>query len=305
METNQIIPQTDSAQTPTAESAFKSPLAQEGALYNVAEAKRIVRYLTTEGLFDPEYILLFGSLAASVPHSEAKCYDLLVVMRDRLAYNWWQAKHDLRYKLPFTLRAIPYINLYVMPLSAAKTPGAPFLYFAHRDGVLLYCRDAFPFRRPKRCIDFGKHHYNASTYYDTFKTLADSMMDAVQTERRTQPEHIRRAAYMTAQAATIYYRVLYYVYHGDEFGSDDLTFMHERMRTLSTELMLLFDDTHIDHNTTLSSLRRAALGALSSRTFSMTPDELEKHIGRIVRMGDIVARCCLRRLELYKLSIQQ
>lgn len=79
----------------------QSSLSENRPQYNQGEADAIVNYLTQEGLFDPEYILLFGSLAGGPMHSEAKCYDLLLVVRNQSAYNWLQAKRDLRYKLPF------------------------------------------------------------------------------------------------------------------------------------------------------------------------------------------------------------
>ncbi|MDE6857687.1 MAG: nucleotidyltransferase domain-containing protein, partial [Alistipes sp.] len=186
METNPIIPQSEPAQTSISESVTaenpapaaptpenpasvgsEAPLpavepatdagmptppepSQPEPLYSQSEANDIVRILTSEGLLDPEYILLFGSLAGGKPHSEAVSYDLLVVVRDIPAYDWWQAKHDLRCKLPFAFRRIPYINIYVVRLSDAEMRQTPFLYFAHRDGALLYCRDTYRFRRPKR-----------------------------------------------------------------------------------------------------------------------------------------------------------
>ncbi|MDE6777997.1 MAG: nucleotidyltransferase domain-containing protein, partial [Alistipes sp.] len=191
--------------------------SQPEPLYSQSEANDIVRFLTSEGLFDPEYILLFGSLAGGKPHSEAVSYDLLVVVRDIPAYDWWQAKHDLRCKLPFAFRRIPYINIYVVRLSDAEMRQTPFLYFAHRDGALLYCRDTYRFRRPKRSIDFSKPYYRAMTYYDTFKSMADTMLAMAMTQRHALPGQIRAAAYIAAQATITYYRVLYYVYHNEEF----------------------------------------------------------------------------------------
>jgi len=56
-------------------------------LYNLAETDRIVRILK-ESLFDPEYILLFGSLAGGTPHNDATAYDLLMAVRNEPDYKW-------------------------------------------------------------------------------------------------------------------------------------------------------------------------------------------------------------------------
>ena len=47
----------------------------------------IVRWLT-QGLFDSEYILLFGKLAGGTPFSDPKAYDLMLVVRERPVYDW-------------------------------------------------------------------------------------------------------------------------------------------------------------------------------------------------------------------------
>ena len=47
----------------------QSSPAENTPRYNRGEADVIVNYLTKEGLFDPEYILLFGSLAGGTMHS--------------------------------------------------------------------------------------------------------------------------------------------------------------------------------------------------------------------------------------------
>ncbi len=300
METNPIPAPAASAQEQITDTTFKSPLAAPGRLYNVEEADHIVRHLTTEGLFDPEYILLFGRLAGGTQHSEAMCYDLLIVVRDMPDYEWWQARRNLRYKVPFRWREIPYVNPYVVTLHYVASHPTPFIYYAHRDGVLLYSKPAFRLHRPKRCLDFSTYYYEASSYCDTFMALADSMLDAVQAVTPKSASQIRWASHLTAQAAFMYYRVLYYVYHNEVFASDDIATMHERMRTLSTELMLLFDDTHVEHNMTLSVLNRFAAKALTDPAFALPEEAFDEHVGRVVRMGGIVGRCCRRRLDQYK-----
>ena len=272
----------------------QSSPAENTPRYNRGEADVIVNYLTKEGLFDPEYILLFGSLAGGTMHSEAKCYDLLLVVRNQTDYNWLQAKRDLRYKLPFQWREITYTNLYVCPWNYVQAHYTPF------QGVLLYCKDSFYFRRPKRPCNFEEAYCDAKSYFDTFKPLADLSINLAQAGSPKYPNEIRWAAFMTAKAAILYYKMLYYVYHNEPFDHDDPLILHERMRTLSTELMLLFDDTHAARNTTLACLKSFARKTFEERKFMLHPFELKEHMARIVRMGEIVTKYCEKRLELYK-----
>lgn len=103
---------------------------------------------------------------------------------------------------------------------------------------------------------------------------------------------------MTAKAAILYYKMLYYVYHNKPFNHDDPIILHERMRTLSTELMLLFDNTDVERNTTLACLKSFARKAFEERKFMLHPCELRMHMARVVRIGGIVTRYCEKRLEL-------
>lgn len=278
----------------------RSPLSGNGPHYNRAEANAIVDCLTKEGLFDPEYILLFGSLAGGTPHSEAKCYDLLLVVRNLPAYDWLQAKRELQYKLPFRRREITYVNLYVCPWNYVESHNTPFLYYAHRQGALLYCKDSFHFRRPRRPCNFAAAYCDAKSYFDTFRPVADLLMSLAQVGSPKHPCEIRWAAFMTAQAATLYYKLLYYVYHNEPFDHDDPTVLHQRMRTLSTELMLLFDDTQSERNRTLACLKNFRKKALDERNFLLHPLELKEHMAATVRLGEIVTKYCLKRLELYE-----
>lgn len=268
-------------------------------LYDRAEADAIVRYLTEVGLFDPEYILLFGSLAGGTPHSEAKSYDLLLVVGNLPVHDWMDAKRDLRYKLPYSRRKVTYINIYVCPLSYVRSHCTPFLYFAHREGVLLYCKDTFYFRRPKRPCNFGEALCDARSYFETFMPLADLAMKAASAGSPASPTDRRWSAFMTAQAGVLYYKILYYVYHNRPFDGDDPLLLHERLRTLSTELMLLFDSSHTRGNATLVALKRFRRTAFGELRFEEHPLELKVHIARVVRLGGIVERCCRKRLELY------
>lgn len=146
--------------------------------------------------------------------------------------------------MPPRLRKIAYINLYILPLNCVESNRTPFLYFAHSEGELLYCSDHCRFRRPKRPIDFAKAYADARFHFDTFRTLGGDLLEQAQ-NALVEGRNVRLAAQFTAQAAVYFYHTLYWVYHAQEFDIHDPVVMHDRMRTLSTELMLVFDDNHM------------------------------------------------------------
>ncbi len=266
--------------------------------YNPDELAQIVRCLT-DAYFDPEYILLFGSLAGGTPHSDVAAYDLLMVVRNTPEYDWMQAKRILRYKVPVKRREITYINLYVMTLRAVESRKTPFLYFAHAEGELLYCSDRYRFRRPKHPIDFAAAYADAKLHFDTFRILGGELIEQAQ-DACSESRNRRLAALCMAQAAVCFYHTLYYVYHGEEFGSHDPVVMHDRMRTLSTQLMLVFDDHRIENIFTLPRLGSFLTKARYEVNFDMAPEELEMHLRRVEKMEHIVENYCGLRLELYK-----
>ena len=267
-------------------------------LYDPAEAAQIVRILT-DGYFKPEYILLFGKLAGGTPHSDAAAYDLLVVVRDTPEYDWIQAKRILRCKMPPRLRKIAYIDLYILPLNCVESNRTPFLYFAHSEGELLYCSDHCCFRRPKRPIDFAKAYADARFHFDTFRTLGGDLLEQAQ-NALVEGRNVRLAAQFTAQAAVYFYHTLYWVYHGQEFDIHDPVVMHDRMRTLSTKLMLVFDDNHIENIFTLPRLKEVLMKTPYSAEFRMAPQEMEMHMDRVQQAAGIIENCCELRMELYK-----
>lgn len=267
-------------------------------LYDPAEAAQIVRILT-DGYFKPEYILLFGKLVGGTPHSDAAAYDLLVVVRDTPEYDWIQAKRILRCKMPPRLRKIAYIDLYILPLNCVESNRTPFLYFAHSEGELLYCSDHCRFRRPKRPIDFAKAYADARFHFDTFRTLGGDLLEQAQ-NTLVEGRNVRLAAQFTAQAVVYFYHTLYYVYHGMEFDIHDPVVMHDRMRTLSTKLMLVFDDNHIENIFTLPCLKQILMKTPYSAEFYMAPQELEMHMDRVQKAAEIIENYCELRLERYK-----
>lgn len=293
MKTNQNPAQENSAQR------IFSELEQPAEpLYDPAEAAQIVRILT-DGYFDPEYILLFGKLVGGTPHSDAAAYDLLVVVRDTPEYDWIQAKRILRCKMPPRLRKIAYINLYILPLHCVESNRTPFLHFAHAEGEVLYCSDRCRFRRPRRPADFAKAYADARFHFETFRTLGGDLLEQAQ-NALVEGRNVRLAAQFTAQSAVYFYHTLYRVYHGQEFGIHDPVVMHDRMRTLSTKLMLAFDDNHIENIFTLPRLKEVLMKTPYSAEFRMAPQEVEMHMDRVQQAAGIIENCCELRMELYK-----
>lgn len=266
--------------------------------YDSAEANQIIRHLT-DGFFNPEYILLFGKLAGGTPHSDAVAYDLLVVVREKPAYNWIEAKRILRYRMPYRHRKITYINLYILPANYVESNRMPFLYFALSEGHLLYCNEHCSFRRPKRPIDFAKAYADAKFHFDTFRILGNELLEQAQ-DAFAEGRSLRLAAQFTSQAMIYFYHTLYYVYHGTPFDLHDPVIMHDRMRTLSTQLMLVFDDNHIENIFTIPRLKEVLLKTAYDADFYMEPQELELHIDRVQQAAGIIERCAGLRLELYK-----
>lgn len=293
METNQSPAQENPAQL--IDLKLEQPAQR---LYDPAEAARIVHCLT-DGYFDPEYILLFGKLAGGTPHSDATAYDLLVVVRGTPDYNWVQAKRILRYKVPIRQRKISYINLYILPLSYVESNRTPFLYFAHSEGELLYCSDHYHFRRPKHPVDFAAAYADAKFHFDTFRMLGNELVEQAHNEFYAN-RNVRLAAQFSAQAVVYFYHMLYYVYHGVGFDIHDPVVMHDRMRTLSTKLMLVFDDNHIEAVFTLPHLKGFLVKARYDMRADIPPQELEMHMVRVQKAGEIIENYCDLRLEMYR-----
>ena len=134
----------------------------------------------TDDYFDPAYILLFGRLAGGTPHSDAAAYGLLVVVPEAPDYHWMQAKRILRYRMPVKHRRITYIHLYVMTTGYVESHRAPFLYFAHAEGDLLYCTEHHRFRRPRYPIDFDAAHADDKLHFDTFRMLGNDLLEQAQ-----------------------------------------------------------------------------------------------------------------------------
>ena len=267
--------------------------------YDSAEAARIVEHIMDNDFIVPEYILLFGSLAGGARHSDATAYDLLIAVRETPEFDWLQTKRRLRYKMPFQQRKITYINLYIIPLSYIDSHNTPFLYFARKEGELLYCSERYHFQRPKYKPDFAKAYADARFHFDTFRTLGFELLEQANHEL-TETRNMRLAGMFAAQAAVYFYHTLYYVYHQMEFDSHDPLIMHERMRTLSTRLMLIYDDDNIRSVQTLASLKHYLLTSPYDKGYDDSPRDMAVHIERTTKAAEIIESCCGLRLELYQ-----
>lgn len=222
-----------------------------------------------------------------------------MVVRETPEYDWIRAKRILRYRMPYRYRKVTYINPYILPLNYVESHRTPFLYFAHAEGELLHCSDHYRFRRPKHPIDFAKAYADAKFHFDTFRTLGNDLLEQAQ-DAFAGGRNVRLAAQFSAQAIVYFYHTLYYVYHGMEFDIHDPVVMHDRMRTLSTKLMLVFDDNHIENIFTLPWLKQILMKTPYSAEFYMAPQELEMHMGRVQKAAEIIENYCGLRLELYK-----
>ena len=207
--------------------------------------------------------------------------------------------------MPYRYRKVSYINPYILPLNYVESHRTPFLYFAHAEGELLHCSDHYRFRRPKHPIDFAKAYADAKFHFDTFRMLGYDLLEQAQ-DAFAGGRNVRLAAQFSAQAIVYFYHTLYYVYHGMEFDIHDPVVMHDRMRTLSTKLMLVFDDNHIENIFTLPRLKEVLMKTPYCAEFYMSPQELELHMDRVQKAAGIIENYAGLRLELYKeLSEQQ
>ena len=265
-------------------------------LYSPEKAARIAAALR-EG-FDPECILLFGSLAGGTPHSDVAAYDLLVVMREEPYFGWPQVTRYLKYKLPPRHRDVPYANIYIYTPGFMQAHPSPFFWFARSEGALLWCSDRYNFRRPHKRCDFRQAYCEANLCFDTFFPLGVRFLAA--TNRALTGGDLRQAAFFAAQAAVLFYHTLFFMYHGFDTDTHDPVLMHQRLRTLSGELMLLFDSDSVHYNDTMPCLKRFLIKARYDPHFEINPHELEEHIDRVEKMKAIVEKVCQRRLELYK-----
>ncbi len=289
----------ETKQNPVQEQPAQNILAvaeqSPDTLYDPAKAADIAD--TLRELLDPEYILLFGKLAEATPHSDVLAYDLLVITDVPSHYGWYEAKRYLKMKLPYIGHGAPYVNLYIHTRRDVDANVVPFFHFARREGILLYSSHRRKLFRPGNRFDFGRAASDAERYAAIFMPLADRL--AWLAERSIDRNNVREPAFATAQAAIYYYRTLFYVYHGFVADSCDVKYLHHRMRTLSGDLLLLFEPDDMQAMPTLHRLKSFVDRARYDPEFFVEMDELVWHVDRVKRLGEIVKRLCRNRVELY------
>lgn len=247
-------------------------------------------------ILDPAYILLFGSSANGTPHSDVIGYDLLIATHTPPAYDWHAAKRYLKMKIPGIGHGVPYLNLYIYHAGYVVSQTSPFFWLARTEGILSYCSDRYKFRRPRKMFPFAQAACEARAYYATFAALGTEFLE--QAEKAFAEHKIRPAAFFVAQAAVYFYRVLFRVYHGFDEDTYDLSILHERTRTLSAELMLLFEPGCYDIDT-LSRLKQAYTKARYDTDFFISENDMKRHLLRIERLQNIVGKLCSQRIALY------
>lgn len=301
MEMNEINPQAQPGQNTQPEQpqptlVLNQSQPQQPPLYDPGFAARMTDLI--RDVFDPAYILLFGSMASGTPHSDTLCYDLLIATHDTPQYNWLAVKRYLKTKIPKIGHGAPYLNVYLHPVDLVASQFSPLFYLARAEGVLLYCSDRHNFRRPRKTAMFSQAACDAKQYYSTFMALGAEFLE--QANIALTENKIRQSAFCAAQAAVYCYRVLFRVYHGFDFDTHDIMILHERMRTLSAELLLVLESDSYDPIYTLPCLQRFIVKARYDPSFFIHVSELERHLDRVKRMREIVEKLCMRRIALYK-----
>ena len=271
---------------------------QNNPKYDPEEAQLIVRHLTT-GIFQPEYILLFGTLAGGTPHSDIPAYDLLLVVRDEPDYDWIEVNRYLRFKMPLRQRLIPTINPYIVTLAEAEACKTPFLYLAQKEGLVLYCRDTYDFKRPAPTYNFKAAACEAKRNFETFFGLGEQLLERIDHDFSV-PANIRTAALFTAQATVSFYQALYYVFYGKEGECYDPATMHRRMGTLSAQLLLAADDERTENIFELANLGRWIPKATRDTDFSISEDIFYRLLERVDKIQRAIRNACEIRIERYQ-----
>ena len=270
---------------------------QQPITYDSAELDHIVSILTS-GPFDIDYIILFGKLAGGTPFSGIAAYDLLVVTDETPAYDWRKVKRYLRYHIPIRQRDVSYHNIYIMSRRQSVISQSPVPYVAHTEGKVIYSRIEEPLL-PKRSCDFPQLHTRVRQYFQTVLPIGKDYIAHAE-KAYTEDRHNRTASLLASQAAALFYRTLHYVYYAEEIDTDDLIVMHDKLRTLDGELMLLFDGTHIGPNTLLPTMQGMRKRLPFDPASNLVAPVLEACMGSVRRLGEIVEAKCRERIKLYR-----
>lgn len=249
-------------------------------------------------LLDPNYVLFFGKLAGKTPHSETNTFDLLFIVDNNCRYNWYDAKRYLKIMLPKVGHGAPYVNIYIHTQHDVESQFVPFFYLTRRQGIVLYRKCNKNFNRPRIAFDFGHWAVETKKYAIHFLPLADRLVEYA--EKTIGWDNNRVPAFFLAQATVYYYRTLFFVYHGFDIDTEDIEMLHQRVRTLSGELMLLFEPDLMRPKSSLRTLKRyLEQGRYATDFFAETAD-LNGHCERIKLLGKAIYRICDKRIKFYE-----
>lgn len=189
---------------------------------------------------------------------------------------------------------MPYINIYIHPRRDLMSDYL-LLHLARQEGIVLYCSSSQKFKQSRELCDFGMAATAAKKYAQTFLQLADRLADFA----GQRIDHARESAFAMAQAAVYHFRTLFCVYHGFEAESCDVRILHQRMRTLSGLLPLLFEPKESRAMQALHNLNINLNTAQYDPVFAVRPEVLVRHLERVRRLGQIVTGLCKERIEFY------
>lgn len=310
METNQTsIPETTPASehpTEPTDSGTESHLILHEAptavlpLYPPEEAEHIASLLRQP--YDPECVILFGSLAGGTSHSDIAAYDLLIIAKEEPYYGVDSVCRWLKLKMPLKHRKIAYINAMLYTQKFIEAHPSPVFFFARHEGTILYSEKHYRLKRPSR-FDFDKIHAATSRYFGTFFNLGTSILEDAGTALVVHDS--RLAAFYSAQAAMLFLRTLFFVYHGFDTDCADLEILYTRLRTLSGELMVLFDSSHYSAPNTIPRLNIYLDKARDNSGFNPSIRTVEADMDYVIKMKEIIGKACQRRITLYDLHRKQ
>lgn len=265
-------------------------------LYRETELKFITKILADA--LNPLHIILFGSLAGGTPHSDTVTYDLLIITPEQPRYDWMEIRKFLKEHLPIKHRAITTTNIYVYSQNFKPCTPSPLLFLAKMEGKLLYSRDPELFSRPKPNFNYAETYRNTARYFATFFELGSNILR--DSNHCFENNNLRQSAFYIAHAMELFYRTLFYVYHGFEIECSDLVLLRLRMRTLSSDLNMLFDSDEGRNGRLPYHINHYRKDSYSCVNFNVTKDELSQSLTKIGKMKEIIERTCQQRLNLYK-----
>lgn len=252
---------------------------------------------------NPEYVLLFGTLAGGTLHSEIPTYDLLIVTNDEPKYDWLQTNHNIKLHIPLKLREITYLNLYVYSEQFVNSKSSAFFHIAKSEGMLLYSREPNRLTKPRKACNYlSIYQTSLKSYLMLFETGSKLLDDS---RKHFSGNNHRLSAFYLGHATELFYKALFVVYHNFEINYEDLRTLHQRLRTLSSDLIVLFESDQNKNDRTLNLLNRFRKYCLSDVDFTVNNDELVNCLNQVAQMKQIIEILCQKRIELYNSRIEK